>query len=375
MAAPVWRTKSENTGSSTGESIPTPSGTVTGDFLLLHISFEGGTNITVTHSAFTLWDREDNSSNIGHVIAYREHDGTSLGSFSLNSSQKWSYTISRIDGQDPDVAVAAHKVAGANGSSGNPNPPSVTTTIDESLVFAIVANKKGATYTAPSGYTERWDNPNTSGGLPSNWGGSKTKSPAGAEDPGTPTASETETWVAGTVAIAPLVDAGGDRSINVSDSISVTESRKQERESFINKSEAVSVTENVNLTLVNDVTASDSVGVAESIDPELQSHVNKSEAVSVAESRTLLIPELFVTQSETIGVAESLKPELNSFINRSEAVAVTEDAVVTIEADLVDREINKSESISVSEAPNVSLTFNVHVEPGIQDVPGPKVWE
>jgi hypothetical protein len=108
----------------------------------------------------------------------------------------------------------------------NPDPPSVTTTVADTLVFAIVSAKTQTTYTQPTNYTERWDRPNTSAGTPSNAGFGRALASTGAEDPGAPTANGSQSeWVATTVAInptPPAIDISGtciqnDQSTNCTD--------------------------------------------------------------------------------------------------------------------------------------------------------------
>lgn len=196
--APTWQSSSGASGKSTGTSIATPSGTQVGDLLILHIIYEKGTEASATNPEFTTI-RTDNSTNkVGQRIAYRIHDGGSLGSFTINPSGEWTYSISRITGFNSNDPIDVHN--GANGVSGNPNPPSITTTVKDTLVFIMAGNVKPSTYTPPSNYTERYERTNKF----SNWGATRSLSSATTENPGEAVASQPAEWTAATVAIRPV---------------------------------------------------------------------------------------------------------------------------------------------------------------------------
>ncbi len=214
MPSPNWETETSATGSSSSQSIATPAGTQNDDLLLLHINYEGGSAITVTNGNFTTLRTDFESEDVGQRIAYRVHDGGALGSFSFSEEVKWAFTIGRISG--PDTTTPIHVDAGANGTEFDPDPPPVTTTITDTLIVVLVGNKTTTLYTPPSGYTEEYDNPNTTDGVPSNEGSHKDLPTATTENPGVADAVDEDSWVAATVAIAP---SGGAPATVIKDPI------------------------------------------------------------------------------------------------------------------------------------------------------------
>jgi RHS repeat-associated protein len=182
-----------------------PTGTVAGDLLVVGLAFEKGSDVAITPpSGWTLIRRTNQSSNVGHAT-YRKVAGASEPAsyaFALTNSPKWSLGGCAIAGAHATTPIDAHN--GASGSSGNPSAPSLTTTGPSRLVLAFYANKKPATfsnYTSPA--IERFDAPNTSGGLPSNAMASYEQPAAGASGAKSATPSEQAEWVAQQIAIAP----------------------------------------------------------------------------------------------------------------------------------------------------------------------------
>jgi RHS repeat-associated protein len=213
-AAPALRAPcSTATGSSASATVNRPTGTVQGDLLVVGIAFEKGSAVAITPpSGWTLIRRTDQSSDVGYAT-YRKTAGASEGSsysFALTNTPKWSIGSCAIAGTDPTAPIDVHN--GAIGSSGNPSAPSVTTTGPNRLVLAFYANKKAATfssYTSPA--LERWDAPNSPGGLPSNAMAAYELPAAGASGAKSAVASEQEKWVAQQIAIAPAPGGGVTR--------------------------------------------------------------------------------------------------------------------------------------------------------------------
>jgi RHS repeat-associated protein len=210
-AAPTLRTPCTTAvGSSGTATVTKPTGTVQGDLLVVGLAFEKGSDVTVTPpSGWTLIRRTNQSSNVGYAT-YRKLAGASEGAsyaFALTNSPKWSIGACAIAGADATTPIDVHN--GASAASGNPSAPSVTTAAANRLVLAFYANKKPATY---SGYSspavERWDAPNTSGGLPSNAMASYEQPAAGATGAKSATVSEQAEWVAQQIAIAPASASG-----------------------------------------------------------------------------------------------------------------------------------------------------------------------
>jgi hypothetical protein len=195
----------ETGGTGTGNFTPSkPSGIANDHLMLLSISFEKGTDVSIGGgiSLWSLIERDDNSTNIGHALYGRIEDGTSLTEVTLSNGPKYTWSISARDGVD--TADPYGPSDSTNGSSGNPNPPSVVPDEADQLAILACGNKKAPTGTAPSGYTERVDRANTGDGL--TWTYEAEKQLSGtpsSEDPGSVSASETEAWVAITALINP----------------------------------------------------------------------------------------------------------------------------------------------------------------------------
>jgi MSHA biogenesis protein MshQ len=119
----------------------------------------------------------------------------------LTNSPKWSVGISRVTNAWTVNPINASNGATGNNSSVNVDAPSVTTTRTNTLVLAFYTNKKHATFTPHATTTERYDHPNTPGGLPSNMMATFVQATAGATGTKRARASEGERWVAQQVAI------------------------------------------------------------------------------------------------------------------------------------------------------------------------------
>lgn len=203
MAAPVYQTDVSAIGAAATSFTPTkPAGTVTGDLLVLVVAYEKGSDVTPTNSQWTTVRTDSQVANVGQRVAWRIENGAALTAVSFSQAAAFAWTVCRISGHDPTTPIDAHQ--GANNAAGNPDPPSVTTSGVDRLALACVAGKIQTTYTPPSGYTEQFDNPNTTAGIPGNCGATKTVASVGVEDPATFTPGSASEWVAATVAIAPV---------------------------------------------------------------------------------------------------------------------------------------------------------------------------
>ena len=157
-------------------------------------------------SGFALDRRDDQTTNVGQRIVVVHLASLPNSEFTVTVSQsvKWAVTVSRLSGHATSSPVRAH--VGTSGSSGNADPPNLTGIVSGDLVLGLVGNKKNDTWTPPSGYAERYDNPNSTDGLPSNSMADKTATGT-SEDPGGFVPSSGAEWCAAAVAIAPA--AGG----------------------------------------------------------------------------------------------------------------------------------------------------------------------
>jgi RHS repeat-associated protein len=205
-SAPTIRTPcSTATGTSDTATASKPAGATAGDLLIVGLAFEKGWDVTITPpSGWVRIRRTDQSSNVGYAT-YRKTAGASepaTYAFALTNSPKWSIGACAVAGADATAPVDVQ--ADASGANGNPSAPSLTTTGANRLVLAFYANKKPAgysSYSAPA--VERFDAPNTTGGLPSNAMASYEQVAAGATGPKSATVGEQAEWVAQHIAIKP----------------------------------------------------------------------------------------------------------------------------------------------------------------------------
>jgi RHS repeat-associated protein len=215
-APPTVRTPCATaTGDSATATVGKPAGTVAGDLLVVGLAFEKGSDVAITPPAgWTLIRQTNQSSNVGYAT-YRKAAGASEGAtyaFALSQSAKWSIGACAIAGADTAAPIDDH--AGfSNASPGNAfaPAPSVTTTGPNRLLLAFFANKKPATfsfYNAPSPpSSERWDAPNTAGGLPSNAMASYVRPAAGETGVMSANASQHAELVTQQIAISPAPGA------------------------------------------------------------------------------------------------------------------------------------------------------------------------
>jgi MSHA biogenesis protein MshQ len=203
-AQPVWQTSATAVGSGGTATVAAPSGTVAGDLLIVGIMLEKGSDVAITATGWTLVRRTNNGTDAG-MATYWKWAGSSEPasySFTLTNSPKWSVGVSRITGADTTTPIDIS--GGTTGGSGNVTAPSVNTTVADALVLAFYTNKKPATYTAAGGTDERYDAPNTSGGLPSNMMATFVQASAGATGNKAATPSESEKWAGQQVAVRPV---------------------------------------------------------------------------------------------------------------------------------------------------------------------------
>jgi len=157
-----------------------------------------------------------------------------------------------------------------------------------------------------------------------------------------------------------IVSGSSDKTVNVSDSVTVTESVTmlipelfvnktdtatvtelvvREVESYVNKSDTTTVTEAVFRAVESFINKSDTATVTENLAFLTEQNINKSESVTVTENRVLLIPELYLNVSENLNVVDAVTPsQIEYFIRPTENVTVTEATSLLIP----DLYVNKS---------------------------------
>lgn len=113
-------------------------------------------------------------------------------------------------------------------------------------------------------------------------------------------------------------------------------------------------THRVRLFTVDNLSQAELVQLTESKQMMRESYIAKSETVTVTENVSLLIPELFVTVSDTITLSESVQTLLTSFISVNDTITLTENTA----ASLVPL-IGVSDTVTLTENNAMMLDANV----------------
>jgi hypothetical protein len=196
---PVFEAGSTSTSASNSFSVDAPSGVVNGDLLVTVIDFEkGSTEVINLLSGWTLLVRTNNSTNAGQAIYYKvANNEPSTYTWTITQGSKTCIGVARISN-----ASSSNILSNASTGTGTAvTAPTLTTAVDNCLILAFYTNKSSGTYTGVT--TERWDAPNTGGGLPSNMLATFNQTTAGSTGDKTATVTASESWVATQVAIRP----------------------------------------------------------------------------------------------------------------------------------------------------------------------------
>ncbi|HSL28108.1 MAG TPA: MBG domain-containing protein [Anaerolineales bacterium] len=141
-------------------SIPKPTGTATGDFLLAQITVEKGSDVTITAPAgWNLVLRTNHSTDLGQAIYYKFAAAGDPANYVWTFSQavKAAGGIARYTGVD-----TTNPIVTSSGNTGTSNPLtalSVNATTNSVLV-ALFGVKKNTTLTDPGGMTNRYSRQN-----------------------------------------------------------------------------------------------------------------------------------------------------------------------------------------------------------------------
>lgn len=138
------------------------SGLQAGDLALVLVSFGGGSGITLSNlpSGYTAVPntRINSTTTFGTEVYYKILAGTESGSitWTLSGSQNNSSQMYVIRGANQVNPINISN-SQANASSATVTAPSITTTVDGCMLVFFGTVAAVATYTAPSGMTERLD--------------------------------------------------------------------------------------------------------------------------------------------------------------------------------------------------------------------------
>ncbi|MFX1556985.1 MAG: hypothetical protein ACFFC9_07010 [Promethearchaeota archaeon] len=191
-----------------------PSYSPAGDLYIAQIAMDDDISITTVPSGWTLIE---NGYQGGYGEDVRLATYWKIGSSSEPQSYRWGVgydyygnypiwigVIYRISNFDPDTPI--HQSAVTTGVSSNPTAPSITTTIDDCLVFRMFASDDDWTVSSwPSGTTPIFQN-NAGYNTLTSAASAYNKTFAGSTGSGIFTIPSSEKWVGITIAIAPPPD-------------------------------------------------------------------------------------------------------------------------------------------------------------------------
>lgn len=124
----------------------------------------------------------------------------------------------------------------------------------------------------------------------------------------------------------PSVSGSGVLTIPVSEDITVTENKILLVTSFINKSDAVTITENLSLSgFSRSINVNDNVTVADPIAGRIlliTSNINKSDSITVTENNTLSLSNLSINVNDAINLVESNSLLVTLFVNNNDSVSI-----------------------------------------------------
>lgn len=156
---PAYVNSNGNTSAvSTTVTINVPSGISNGHLLIANVGFTGGSGITVTPPAgWTLIRRDNNGTSLGNALYWRLASSEPASySWTLSSTQNNSGSMIAYSNVHQTVPIGADG-GQSNASSTNVTAPSITTLYTDSVVLYFGGVLSVATYTPPTGYTERLD--------------------------------------------------------------------------------------------------------------------------------------------------------------------------------------------------------------------------
>lgn len=170
----------DNGVGSTSLLIAKPSGAVWNDVLVAQITFDGGTNITITPpTGWTLVLRTNDTTQLGQAIYTR-----TVALFSEPSDHTWTLTSTRATGgitaySGVNTSTPVDKSLGQTGIGTTYTAPSVTTTSVNGVLLALYGIRGTDPLSQPSGMTERYERQSSSS-IPSSSANSQALTATGA---------------------------------------------------------------------------------------------------------------------------------------------------------------------------------------------------
>lgn len=168
MAAPVIESTDYSALSGTSNNIAFPSGTTTGDLVVIFYATDGTEANVNQPSGWTSFASEQTASQTAALFVWaRVIDGSEGGSVTVTTtaSEIGEYFAVRISGHD-GISGIANSTPNINGSSGTTiNYPAATTTVNDALVFGSVISSNGDNSASfPGGWTGIYNNDASPGG-------------------------------------------------------------------------------------------------------------------------------------------------------------------------------------------------------------------
>lgn len=197
------------TSNSTSITLTKPAGTVSGDLLLIWVATDG----IIAHTGPAGWTDETVNLEEGTQISGR------LFSKIAGGSEPADYTVTKdITERSAGLILAIQDNGGVDVVAGDTGPtaasatcPTVTTTVDDTLLFRLAAGDQGdatTPHTTESGYTMTG---NVGGASSASVSGQyKTQASAGASGTQTVGMSASQEWLAATIAIKPAAAVTGN---------------------------------------------------------------------------------------------------------------------------------------------------------------------
>lgn len=217
MAAPVPEDLDVNfsTGDTTSVVGDLPPDAADDEMLLAVLHLDGNPNVDTVPTNWT--EITDAYAVTGSVVSHRVYwknvpDASAepaTYTWELDAGQQHVVSIHRISGHDSANPINAADKDQTGANSTTSTSPSVTTTVDNCLIFYIASwDGQRNPFTPPSGTTELYEANSTGAGRNSGTAAWKNLASAGASGTGVFTSTTSDNQVASTIAIAPAVAAG-----------------------------------------------------------------------------------------------------------------------------------------------------------------------
>jgi hypothetical protein len=209
MAAPAFRSASNDTGSGTGFTASEPAGAASGDGILMMILVEDTHGSFTVSGDFTLVPNcaVDVGPFSARVFYHRRGSSAPDYAVSWTTSRYYEYSVYAYSGVVSSGSFIDASASGTPTTGSEPNPPAITTTTADTRVCALAwtwAGWGGGGANPPSGYALRFGASSYDHGL-----ADIEQAAAGSVDPGNFTNAGSDSIVGMTIALASVASGGG----------------------------------------------------------------------------------------------------------------------------------------------------------------------